>query len=194
MADSKEATKPKTEVAKAQSHTPKLERRSSMPMFGFGDGHPLTMMRRFAEEMDRLFDDFGVRVPSFMGRGRERPWSDAGSILAEWSPRIDVLEQNGQFMVRADLPGLSKDDVQIEMTDNSVTIRGERKLERTEHREGYTYTERGYGSFFREIPFPEGVDASKAKAEFRNGVLEIAMPAPQQPETKARRLEIQEKK
>lgn len=194
MADAKEATKPKTELAKGQSQTPKLERRPSTPMSGFGDGNSLTTMRRFAEEMDRLFEDFGFRLPSLMSRGRELPWREPEMIPAEWSPRIDILERNGQFMVRADLPGLAKDDIQIELADDLLSIRGERKLEKTERREGYTYNECSYGSFYRAIPLPEGADASKAKAEFRNGVLEVSMPAPQQPETKARRLEIQEKK
>ena len=75
-----------------------------------------------------------------------------------------------------------------------ITIRGERKQEKTERREGYSYSECSYGSFYRAIPLPEGADASKATAEFRNGVLEVTMPSPRRPESQARRLEIQEKK
>ena len=75
-------------------------------------------------------------------------------------------------------PGLSKDDIKVEITEDMLSIQGERKQEKKEEREGYFYNECSYGSFYRAVPLPEGVDASKATAEFRNGVLEIAMPAP----------------
>jgi HSP20 family protein len=188
MAEVKQA--PQAEVAKDQGSATELERRPATT----GDGNPLAFMRRFADEMDRLFEDFGLRLPGFLGRGREMLLRETGFIPAQWSPRVEVRERNGQFQIRADLPGLSKDDVQVELNDQLLTIRGERKQEKEERREGYFYNECSYGSFYRAIPLPEGVDTSKATAEFHNGVLEIAMPAPQQTKTKAQRLEIQEKK
>ena len=151
-------------------------------------------MRRFSDEMDRLLEDFGLRLPGFVGRGRELIRREAGLIPADWSPRVEVRERDGRFLVRADLPGLTKDDVQVEVGDDRITIRGERKQEKAEEREGYAYSECSYGSFYRAIPLPEGADASQATAEFRDGVLEVALPAPRRPETRARRLEIQEKK
>jgi HSP20 family protein len=192
MAEVKEAPRPKTDAARAQGKGTEVERRSATSVAG--DGHSLAFMHRFAEEMERLFEDFGLRLPGFVGRGRELLRREAGLIPAEWSPRIDVLERDGRFLVRADLPGLSKDDIQVEATGDLLTIRGERKQEKTERREGYTYSECSYGSFYRAIPLPEGVDASKATAEFRNSVLEVSMPAPRRPETQGRRLEIHEKK
>lgn len=190
MADVKEAPRPKTEAAEGQEKATEIERRPTTS----AEGYPLAFMRRFSDEMDRVFEDFGLRLPGFVGRGRELLRREAGLIPAEWSPRVDVRERDGQFLVRADLPGLSKDDVQVEVTDDRITIRGERKQEKKEEREGCSYSECSYGSFFRAIPLPEGVDASKATAEFRNGVLEVTMPSPQRPGTQARRLDIQEKK
>ena len=97
-------------------------------------------------------------------------------------------------MIRADLPGLSKEDVKVEIADGVITIEGERKQEKKEEREGYFYSECGYGSFYRAIPIPEGAEASQATAEFRQGVLEVTVPVPSRPESKARRLEVLEVK
>ncbi|MBV8270586.1 MAG: Hsp20/alpha crystallin family protein [Planctomycetaceae bacterium] len=159
---------------------------------------PFTFIRRFAEEMDRLFEDFGfgfgLRMPSLLTRGHELLRRESRLVPAEWSPRVDILEREGKVVVRVDLPGLTKEDIKVELTDNLLTLQGERKLEKKEEREGYYYNERFQGSFYRAIPLPEGVDASKATAEFRNGVLEVVIPAPARPESKARRLEISEGK
>jgi len=189
MAEVKEAPKPKTEVAKGQGQTTELERRPST-----GDGNPLSLMFRFADEMDRVFEDFGMRLPSIFGRGREMMRREIGLIPSEWSPRVNIRESEGKLLVSADLPGLSKDDINVELNENMLTIQGERKQEKKEERRGYAYSECTFGSFYRAIPLPEGVDSSKATAEFRNGVLEIAMPAPRREENQPRRLEVQEKK
>ena len=117
-----------------------------------------------------------------------------GSSSAEWSPEVDVKEQDGRLLVRADLPGLSKDDIKVEVTDDTLTIQGERKEEKKEEREGYSYSECSYGRFYRAIPLPEGADTTKATAEFHNGVLEVGIPMPRLPEPQARRVEVREKK
>src|SRR5947207_10376866 len=97
---------------------------------------PFSMMSRFADEMDRMFENFGFGrglLPSF-GRG----WGDTGqSSMAAWSPQIEAIDRNGQFIVRADLPGLTKDDVKVEVTDQGLTLQGERKQEHEENREGW---------------------------------------------------------
>ena len=143
---------------------------------------PFSFMRRFGEEMDRLFEDFDL--------GRElMPRSLAQ--MAEWSPQVEVTERDGQLIVRADLPGVSKDDVQVELRDDAILIRGQRKQEREEKREGYYRSERAYGSFYRQIPLPNGVKTENATATFRDGVLEITMPAPQG-EARGRQLQIQD--
>jgi len=161
-------------------------------------GTPFAMMRRLAEEMDHAFEDFGFQsrwhLPSLFTRGRELLRRETGMIPAEWSPRVEVLEKEGQFVVRAELPGMSKDDVKVEVTDGLLTIAGERKQEKKEEREGYCYSERSYGSFYRGVPLPEGTDSAKATADFKHGVLEVSMPLALHPEPKGRRLEVREAK
>jgi HSP20 family protein len=195
MADVKEAPKAKTQNGPEQTKDI-LPRTSTAPLRS--NGSPFTMMRRFAREMDHLFDDFGLEsgwhLPRFLARGRELLGREAGFIPAEWSPRIDVLERDGQFTVRTDLPGMSRDDIKVEIVDGLLTIQGERTNEKKEEREGYSYSECSYGSFYRTIPLPEGADASKATADFRNGVLEVTVPAPARAESKARQVEVRETK
>ena len=159
---------------------------------------PFAFIRWFAEEMDQFFEDygfgFGLRMPSLLICGHELLPREAGLVSAEWSPRVDILQREDQFMVRADLPGLTKDDIKAEVTERLITLQGERKQEQKTEREGYTFYECSQDRFYRAIPVPEGVDASKATAEFRNGVLEIVMPALARAENKARLLEIREGK
>ena len=152
---------------------------------------PFAFMRRFSEEMDRLFADFGFGRdwPSFGRDLAPRGFGDFGEAL--WSPQVEMFERDGQLIVRADLPGLTKDDVKVEVTDNSINLSGERKSEREEKDAGYYRSERSYGSFYRSIPLPEGVNADDANATFKSGVLEIAMAAPQA-KPRGRRLEVKE--
>ena len=131
-----------------------------------------------------MFDDFGfgrrTNVPSLWGEGQ------AGM----WAPDVEVAQKNNELVITADLPGLSKDEVTVEVTDEAVTIQGERRREHEEEREGVYRSERSYGSFYRMIPLPEGAMSDQAKATFRDGVLQITMPAP--PASKGRRIEIEE--
>ena len=147
---------------------------------------PFSFMRRFAEEMDNLFEDFNFRrdwlVPVF--------GSELGAGI--WSPQVEMLRRNGELIVRADLPGLTKDDVKVEITDNAITIEGERRGEKEEKREGFYRSERSYGKFYRRLPIPEGVDVKDAEATFQNGVLEVKMKVSKREQQKGRRLEITE--
>jgi len=131
----------------------------------FFEASPFTLMRRFAEQMDRAFrggwsSDFG--------------WESSGM----WMPAIDVSERDGNLIVHADLPGLKKEDVKVEVTDDALIIRGERREEHQEDDRGYRRSERTYGKFYRSIPLPEGAQTDKARAEFNNGVLELSVPVP----------------
>ena len=104
--------------------------------------------------------------------------------------QLAAVRGQGRF-VRADLPGLSKDDINVDITDDAIRIRGERQQEREENKEGYYRSERSYGSFYREVPLPNGVKREEANATFRNGVLEITMPAPAR-QPSSQRIEISE--
>lgn len=139
---------------------------------------PFSFMRRFTEEMDRLFDGYGFgEVP--------------GLGSATWSPQIEMFEREGKLVVRADLPGLKREDIKVDLADDAIRIHGERRQEHEENREGYYRSERSYGSFHRTIPLPEGVDGEDATATFRDGVLEIAMDA-SKTKPRSRRLDIGE--
>ena len=152
---------------------------------------PFSFMRRFSEEMERLFGDFGFGrgLASEFGREFGRLADLEGSM---WLPPVEAFEREGKLIVRADLPGLTKDDINVDITDEAIKIRGERRQEKEENEEGYYRSERSYGSFYREIPLPSGVHREDANATFRNGVLEITMPAPARQPSR-RRIEIGER-
>lgn len=145
---------------------------------------PFSFMARFSEEMDRLFEDFGFGGGFLTPTSREFQTS-------MWSPQTEVFEREGNLIIQADLPGMSKDDINVDIEDDQIVIRGERRNEREENREGFYHTERSYGSFYRSIPLPQNIDSEQANATFRNGVLEITMPLPEEKQ-RSRRLEISE--
>jgi HSP20 family protein len=156
--------------------------------FAWWGGDPFAALQRLADDMDRMFDEFGFGLGPRWGSGL---WGEPGTApLTTWMPDVEVVQKGDQLTIRADLPGMTKDEVSVDVTDKAVTIAGERKREREEEHEGYYRSERSYGSFRRVIPLPEGAITEQAKASFRNGVLEIALPAP--PAGKGRRLEITE--
>ena len=164
-----------------------LQRRSVAPMVGAFGLSPFSLMRRMMEDMDRLFGDVSGGALETKGW----PQASRGALGAVWSPAIEAFERDGNFVVRADLPGLSPDDVRIEATDDSLVIEGERRSEIEVEGEGGVYrSERTYGRFSREIPLPDGADPSKAQARFENGVLEVTIPMPQEL-SRRRRIEIQ---
>src|SRR5215471_2621983 len=131
---------------------------------------PFSMMRRFADEMDRMFEGFG-----FPSMERLGPWTP----VEHFSPEVEIFERNGKLVVRADLPGLTKDDVKVDIAEDAIVLEGERKYEHEEKEEGLYRSERSYGQFRRQIPLPEGTKTDTANATFKNGVLEITMDAPQ---------------
>ena len=128
-------------------------------------------------EMNRLFNTFF-----------EPPAGGNGNVMRRWSPAMDLVETQDQYVLRADLPGVSEDDVKIELDDNVLTVSGERKAEHTESKAGYRRVERASGSFRRSLTLPEGVDADAVSASFDKGVLEIHIPKPEQ--RKARTIQI----
>ena len=145
---------------------------------------PFSMMRRFSDEMDRMFDRV-FEGYGFPAQERFSPWT-ASEVF---SPHVDMFERDGKLVISADLPGVKKDDLDVEVTEDAVTIEGERRQERTKEERGYYQSERSYGSFYRSIPLPEGVDPESATAEYKDGVLQIEIPAPER-KSRTHKLEI----
>jgi len=166
-----------TGVARRGGGMPSLFNMDPFDMFRMS---PFALMRRFMEDMEQQWGQPG------MGRGGQS-MAAAGS---EFSPPMEICEREGHLVVRAELPGLTKDDLHVEVTDEALTIEGERRSEQEERQGGFFRSERRYGRFHRQIPLPAGVNADEVTASFKDGVLEISMPAPQQ-QARGRRIEIQ---
>jgi HSP20 family protein len=167
-----------------ESHSESLEGRGGGQVSrreGSASWTPFSMMRRFAEDMDRMFEGFGLPGMERFGRSR---------ATERFSPQVDIFERDGKLVVRADLPGMDKDGVSVEVTEDAVIIDGERKYEHEENEGGVYRSERSYGRFHREIPLPEGVKTENATANFKNGVLEVTMEASQAAKNR-RRIDIQ---
>ena len=137
---------------------------------------PFSMMRRLSEEMDRAF------ASSF---GLSRGMGASGM----WTPPVEVREHEGNIEITAELPGMTKDDVKVECTDEGIIIEGEKRREQESDEGGIHRTERSYGHFYRMIPLPEGAQAENAKAEFRDGVLQVRVPVSQE-QRKSRQIPI----
>src|SRR5688500_6336291 len=124
-------------------------------------------------------DPFAAFLEPFVLATRDAwPFRSGRESGGLWTPQIETFQRGNEFVVRADLPGLSKDDVKVDVTDDSITLQGERREEHEEDREGYYRSERTYGSFYRVVPLPVGAISDSAKAQFNNGVLEIVLQAP----------------
>jgi HSP20 family protein len=128
--------------------------------------------------MNRLFDTF------FQGRGSNA----AGNGSRRWVPAMDLVETDDEFVLRADLPGLSEEDVAIEVKDHVLTLSGQRESEHESRGEGYHRVERSFGRFSRSLDLPEGIDAGAISADFDRGVLEVRIPKPE--ERQPTRIEI----
>lgn len=162
---------------------------------GFGGGGPFQLISRLSDEMDRIFETFGMGSawPRSTGRGAQSgPAAQGGQGLRTlWAPHIEVAERNGKLLIQADLPGVRKEDVDVQIEDDAVIIQGQRHQENERNEGGFYHSERSYGTFYRVIPLPEGTDAEQANATFRDGVLQIEVPVPQQRQ-RGRRLEIRD--
>ncbi len=132
------------------------------------DANPFDLLQR---EVDRLFDEF-TRFPRF---GLPAP---SAAALPALTPRMDVTETDKEFEITAELPGLEEKDVQVNVADNVLTIRGEKKVEKEEKDKDYHLVERSYGSFERSLELPAGVDPDAIAASIANGVLTVKVPKP----------------
>jgi HSP20 family protein len=138
---------------------------------------PARELTSLQSEMNRLFNTFfDVPAPA------------NGGSLRRWVPAMDLVETDDSYVLRADLPGLSEDDINIEVENNVLTVSGERKSEHEDKGEGYYRVERAFGTFSRSLTLPDGVDPDAVQASFDKGVLEVRIPKPEQ--TKPRRVQI----
>lgn len=160
---------------------------------------PFELMQRMSDDMDRLLEQFGFgRVGLGLGPtlgsslisdfGSTSPLLGGGQSF--WAPQVETRQRGDRFVIRADLPGVNKDDVHVEVNDDVLSISGERRSQQEEDRDGVFRSERSYGSFYRAIPLPDGVNADQCEAKFNDGVLEISLPAPKHEQRKSKQIEI----
>jgi HSP20 family protein len=149
-------------------------------LFGAFDD-PVSTLRRMSDQVERLFHDF-------VGA---RPRTPAGAPAAGgWTPQVEVSQRGEELVVSVDLPGTRREDVQVDIEDGRVVIRGERRQASERSEDGVLRSERSYGRFYRAVPLPEGANAEAARAAMRDGVLEITLPMP--PRRQPRRVEIED--
>ena len=133
---------------------------------------PFSEMARWEREMERMFDDFvGRRFRPLWG---ERWWPAGDGGLA--APRLDLYEEKDEIVAKVELPGLQKEDIEVQVSDGFLTIKGEKKKEEEIKRDNYYRLERSAGAFSRTVELPAEVQGGKAHASFKNGVLEIRLP------------------
>ncbi len=135
---------------------------------------PFREVSRLRNEMDRLWDDY-------FGSGRRalRPMEE------DWMPAVDVSETGDKITIKAEVPGMEAKDIEIAMVGDTLTIKGEKKLEREEKEENYHTVERSYGSFTRAMKLPATVEADKVEASYKNGVLTVVLPKKEEVKPKA---------
>jgi HSP20 family protein len=168
-----------TEQAVAKRETPASTGlfRSAFPFSRYFGGEPFGLLRELNEEMDRAFRGF---APS--------------AQLEPWAPAVDIQQCNGDIVVTAELPGLKKEDVKVELTEDALIIQGERKQEHKEDHEGFHRWERSYGQFYRSIPLPEGAKKDLAKAELTDGILKVSVPVQEAKKKTTRQVPIEQAK
>jgi len=149
-----------------RSLTPWRWGRRGLPV---GRDYEVSPLDSFQKEMNRLFDDF------FKGFGL-RPFGDETEGLGSFVPHVDMTEDESAVKVTAELPGMDEKDIDINLTRDALTIKGEKKEEREEKGKETYYMERSFGSFTRVIPIPSEVDTEKVEATFSKGVLNITLP------------------
>ena len=142
------------------------------------DNNPVFSLRR---DVNRIFDDFWRRF--------DQPFTAFGRFDGA-GPRTDITETEHALEVSVELPGIDQKEIDIALNDNALTIKGEKKSEQQQSKKGYYLSERSYGSFYRSIPLPSGIDPDKANAEFKNGVLTITLPKTPEALSRVKKIEV----
>jgi HSP20 family protein len=138
---------------------------------------PFRDLRTLQDEVNRLFST-----------NLTRAFGDEGIARGAWNPSVDIYENKDQIVLEAELPGMNREDFDLTVENNVITLRGERRFEKKDDGDNYHRVERSYGSFTRSFTLPQTVSAEGAQAEYRNGVLRVTLP--KREEVKARRIEI----
>jgi HSP20 family protein len=161
-----------------KDYLPSIWRRTG-PLSKYEEENPFDV---FQKEVNRLFDDFSrdFDLAPFRTVGERRLFS----------PSIDVKEDNKEIIVKAELPGMEEKDVEVLLTENALTLQGEKKEEKEDKGEGYYHMERKYGSFHRVIPVSAGIDTNKVKATFKNGVLTVTIPKTEEEKAKGKKITV----
>lgn len=136
---------------------------------------PFRELRGLQDDMTRLFAGMA-------------PLSSEDSVFGAWQPKVDIFEDQDVLVIEADMPGVKREDLDLTIENNVITLSGERKMEERKERENYHRVERSYGSFTRSFTLPRTVDTEKIKAEFKDGVLTVSLP--KREETKARKIDV----
>lgn len=165
---------------------------------------PLAHLR---DEMDKLFDEFTSGWPWGSGRRRRRgmmepfremmePFRGGAFGAMPGAPATDVIDRDKDIQVRAELPGMNEKDIEVRLSDGLLTIHGEKKEEREEGEAGGNYyvAERRYGTFQRSLRIPEGIDADKVEATFKNGVLTVTLPKTKEAQERTRKIDVKAEK
>ncbi len=139
---------------------------------------PFRDLRSLQDEVNRLFST-----------NLARSFGDEGIARGAWNPSVDIFENKDQIVLEAELPGMNREDFELTIENNVITLRGERRFEKKDESDNYHRVERSYGSFTRSFTLPQTVSAESAVAEYKNGVLRVTLP--KREEVKARRIEIQ---
>ncbi|MFA5353313.1 MAG: Hsp20/alpha crystallin family protein [Thermodesulfovibrionales bacterium] len=143
---------------------------------------PLKELEEMRRDMDRLFEDFLSPVP------RRRRWmKPEGGVIV---PNVEMFDRKNEIVLKAELPGVDKNDIDLTITKDSITLKGEVKREEEVKEEDYYASERSYGSFVRSIALPVEVDSEQAKASFKNGILEIVLPKKEEAKPKEIKIEV----
>lgn len=139
---------------------------------------PVTPMRAISpfEEMDRLMESFFPRQWLRPFRWEMPTWSELGAPLEMKAPRVDVIDRDNEIVVKAEIPGVKKEDLDVSMTDDTVTIKGSTRHEEKQEKGNYYRCEISRGSFSRTVALPGNVDTDKANAVFNDGILELTIP------------------
>ena len=133
-------------------------------------------------DINNVFEDFWDRI--------ENGWNGRTRPVGMFGPRADVAETDDSVEIAVELPGMSEDDIDIALSGDVLTIRGEKKVEHEKKRKGVYMSERSYGAFYRTIPLPPDVDTDKANAEFKRGVLKVTLPKSEDAQSRIKRIPV----